>query len=261
MTAHSLKAALLVNPVTRGYAQNFAHCQKQIETAAKAGANFVLLGEMAVTGLVNNDVPLHDLPYAETVTGSILQKFTLAAAKFRLWLAFGLFEREGTSFFDSAFLLNPEGEIRLHYRRIHPGWHGEKANPDFYRQGIELTKVETDFGTMSFLICGDLFDPSLQQRTHDLAPDWVLHPFARSFADNTRDVKRWQAEELPNYSHAINTIAAPVLATSYLCLDHFSPEAETYGGAMVFDRDGALIDSLPIDQVGMLRYDVNNKNR
>jgi predicted amidohydrolase len=250
----SLHAALLVNPVTRGYAQNFAQCQKQIETAAKEGANFVLLGEMAVTGTASNGVPLHDLPYAETITGAILQKFSLAAARFKLWLAFGLFEREGTSFFDSALLLDPSGEIRLHYRRIHPDWHPKGKQEEFYRQGVELEKIETDFGTMSFLIGGDLFDPALQQHTHDLAPDWVLHPFARNFGDRSRDAARWQAETLAEYTSAVNALGAPLLAASPLCLDHFAPEAEAYGGAMVFDRNGTLVDSLPIDQVGTLHY-------
>jgi predicted amidohydrolase len=249
-----LHAALVVNSVTAHWSNNLANAVKMIQKAAEKGSNLVLLGEMAVTGMVNNDIPLHDLPYAETITGPITKKFSETASKLKIWLAFGLLEREGTSFYDTALLLSPDGNIALQYRRIHPGWHGAQA-PEFYRQGSVLQKVETDLGSVLFLICGDLFDETLQRQAHELQPDWVLHPFARSFADKSRNQQKWDREELPAYEKHVRSIGAPLLAASYLCTDRFSKEAETYGGSMVFNKDGKLLTSLPLDQTGTLYFD------
>ena len=57
-----MRAALVVNPVTRDWKTNLTRVVQMIYEAAGNGSNLVLLGEMAVTGMVNNDYPLHDLP-------------------------------------------------------------------------------------------------------------------------------------------------------------------------------------------------------
>ena len=252
-----LRAALAVTPVTRHLSRNLTEIFQTMKKASKNGSSLVLLGEMALTGKINNDIPLHDLPYAETVNDPIIRRLAEAARKSKLWLAFGLLEREGTAFYDTALLLSPDGDLTLQYRRIHPGWHGAQA-PAFYCQGSSLQKVETDFGSVLFLIGNDVFDEDLQRQAHDLKPDWVLHPFAGRFADKSRDQERWEKEELPKYEKCVRSIGAPLLAAGYLWKDKYSAEADAYGGAMVFNGEGKLISSLPLDQAGPLYFEAEN---
>ena len=57
-----MKAALAVNKVTRDVPANLAGMEQLAEEAADAGADLVLFPEAALTGLINNDDPAHDLP-------------------------------------------------------------------------------------------------------------------------------------------------------------------------------------------------------
>ena len=253
-----MRAALVVNPVTRDWKTNLTRVVQMIYEAAGNGSNLVLLGEMAVTGMVNNDDPLHDLPLGETIPGSVTDRLSETASRLGIWIGFGLLERDGGALYDTALLLSPSGDVLLKYRRVHPQWHGTHADPAIYRQGTELQKAETDLGSVVFLICGDLYDEALRRQARDMRPDWVLHPHARSFDDRSRDQEKWEREDLPDYQRLVRTIGAPVLATSYLCVEAFSEEANTYGGAMVFDRDGRLVTAHPLDRIGILYFNPEN---
>ena len=64
-----MKAALVVNLVTTDSAQNLAMIVETARRAALAGSDLVLFGEMAVTGMINDDSPANDLPLGETIPG------------------------------------------------------------------------------------------------------------------------------------------------------------------------------------------------
>jgi N-carbamoylputrescine amidase len=253
-----MRAALVVNPVTRNLKTNLTRVVQMIHEAAGNGSNLVLLGEMAITGMVNNDEPLHDLPLGETIPGSVTNQLSETASRLGIWLGFDLLERDGGSLYNTALLLSPSGDVLLKYHRVHPQWHGAHADPAIYRQGTELQKAETDLGSVVFLICGDLYDEALIRQARDMKPDWVLHPHARSFADCSRDQDKWEREELPDYQRLVRSIGAPMLATSYLCVQSFCEEADTYGGAMVFDGDGKLVTAQPLDRIGILYFNPEN---
>jgi len=64
-----MKVALVVNCVTTNTYMNFARMLSCIEECAKNGAQLVVFGEAAITGLINNDDPAHDFPLASPVPG------------------------------------------------------------------------------------------------------------------------------------------------------------------------------------------------
>lgn len=250
-----MRAALVVNPVTRDRKDNLKKIVQMLHEAVGNGAKLVLLGEMAVTGMVNQDDPTHDLPFAETIPGTVTDRLSETASKLGIWLGFGLLEREGEALYDTALLLSPQGRIHLKYRRMQSHWHGPHADPAIYRQGSELQKAETDLGSIVFLICGDLWDEAIRHQARVLQPDWVLHPYGRSFDDGSRDQDRWVRESLPDYQKVVRTLETPLLAASYLCIESFSSEADTYGGAMVIDGSGRLVAVHPIGRTGILYYE------
>ena len=252
-----MRAALIVNPVTQDRPLNLNTAIAMIREAAGHGANLVLLGEMAFTGMLNNDDPAHDLPLGESVPGPLSDRLAQEASTLGIWLGFGLLERDDTRLYDTAVLLSPTGDVQLQYRRIQPQWHSRRADPAVYCQGTELPQVETEFGSLAFMICGDLWDDGLRARMRDLRPDWMLYLFARSFSDHARDQARWESEELPYYAQHVADIGVPTLATSYVCSEVFCEEAEAFGGAMVFDRAGAVAAMQPLDQPGILYWNAS----
>jgi predicted amidohydrolase len=69
----------------------------------------------------------------------------------------GFAERSGDRFYNAAVLIDPDGAIRLHYRKINE----LDIGLDLYSVGDRLGVVETELGTFGLNICADNFGDSL----------------------------------------------------------------------------------------------------
>jgi len=105
-----MKAALIVHRVVHDVEANLRTILRGVDQASTAGADLVLFAEAALTGLVNNDHPRHDLPLGVEVPGPVTEQLASAAAAHGVWLGLGLLEREGTRLYDTALLITPLGE-------------------------------------------------------------------------------------------------------------------------------------------------------
>jgi len=245
-----MKAALVVHHITIDMSSNLETIKTAVNEAADHGVDLVLLPEAALTGLINNDNPYHDLPLGQTIPGSATDILGGLCSKRGVWLAIGLLERDENRLYDSAVLIDPNGKIQLKYRRISRGWHGEKANPLVYCQGKEIRKVETSLGSFAFLICGDLFDDSIVTRLRNVNPDWLLFPFARCFFNDEDVQTQWDKKEKEQYVAQVKLAGTTILMTGYLADRDIGGGA--FGGAMVVRLDGFVIDSHPLDKSGIL---------
>jgi N-carbamoylputrescine amidase len=245
-----MRVALAVNRITVDTDTNLKIILNMVNEAADNKADLVVFGEAALTGLINNDDPSHDLPLGQPIPGPVTDMLLELTRERRVWLAIGMLEREGHSLYDSAVLLTPGGEIGLKYRRIQPQWHGRSADPFVYRQGTELSKVVTPLGSFAFLICGDLWDDELVRRTRELRPDWLLYLVTGSGVSE----ERWEREDKPDYAQRAKLTGATTLMTGYIA-DFQSKDREyerSLGGAMVISSDGTVLASLPPGKAGIL---------
>ena len=249
-----MNAALLVPRVAADPAANLAALERKIAEAAALGADIVVAPEAVLTGLINNDDPAHDLPLGQPIPGPATTALGVCCRRHRMWLAFGLLERDGDKLYDSAVLIDSEGSIRLKYRRNQPQWHGRNADPTVYREGDRIDAVTTPFGVMAFLICGDLFDDGILARFRALRADWLLFPFARCFPDGSADPERWDREELPQYLARVRLAAAPALMVNYLASPTL-PNDHSFGGAFHVSAQGQLLAALPLGEEGVLVLD------
>jgi predicted amidohydrolase len=92
--------------------------------------------------------------------------------------------------FNSAVLISGDGKIRMVQRKV-----SEKP-PYATRQQVKI--MQTKFGKVAILICGDLFDNETVQQ---VPPDtrMVIVPMARGFDRQSSDSKRWKNEERQAY--------------------------------------------------------------
>ena len=245
-----MNANLVVNRVIQNIDTNLNTIQKMVNIAANSGADLVVFPEAALTGLINTDVPAHDLSLGQKIPGPITQLLSKLTKKLNIWLAIGVLEYDRGRIYDSAVLISSNGEIALKYRRIQSQWHGENADSSIYCQGKEVTKVETPFGTFAFLLCGDLFDDEISNRVRILKPDWLLLPIARCFKDGSYDQKRFDKEEKQEYISRVKLIGVTTLITNYLADKDLNGGA--FGGAMVISSDGTVIDCFPLGESGIL---------
>ena len=248
-----MRAALIVNQVTRDLDANLAHILDDVSAAADKGADLVVLPEMAATGLPEVNDPDRDLALGQSIEGPLLRAFIGTARERSLHLAVGFMELVGGRLYDSAVLLSPGGRIILHYRRIHPGWHGPNADPHVYRHGDAVPVAATRLGRFAFLICGDLFDDSIIARVRTRKPDWLLFPFARCFSDGSYSQHRWEVEELPSYVAQIKKVGCTALMVNYCSA---SDLGSYFGGAMVVSGSGETVASLPLGEPGALLVDL-----
>lgn len=250
-----MKAALIVPRVVTDVAANLATAKRLAVGAVSAGARLILLPEAVLTGLVNNDDPSHDLPLGQSIPGPATDELGQFAHRHQIWVGLGMLERERNRLYDSAALLGPDGSVVLKYRRNQPQWHGKRAAPEVYCQGSDIGVVDTPFGVLAFLLCGDLFDDGIVARFRSLRPDWLLFPFARCVADGTADQGRWDTEELPEYVARVKRVGAPALMVNYLA-DRSLGDGGSFGGAFVVSGQGEVVAHHPLGVEGVLIVDL-----
>lgn len=248
-----VKVSLAVNTVTGDFPRNLEQVVSLAEQASSAGAGLVLFPEAALTGLVNNDDPAHDLTLGEPVPGPATSRLAGVARARNLYIALGLLERDGEVLYDSAVLLDPEGRLLLRYRRVTRGWHGRRAGPT-YGHGLSVDTAMTSLGTAGFLICGDLFDEDLVSRARAARLHILLCPMARNFEDGSYDQVRWEREEEPEYGRQAARVGAVTLLANYLGDPGWDPGV--FGGAVVFAPDGKVLARFPLGRSGLLTVDL-----
>ncbi|MCU0606480.1 MAG: carbon-nitrogen hydrolase family protein [Candidatus Edwardsbacteria bacterium] len=248
-----MRAALVVSEISPDQEVNLASILKRTDEAATAGAGIVLFPEAALTGLANDDDPVHDLPLGQTIPGHLTDTLARKARRHGIYLAIGLLEREQNMLYDSAVLFSPAGDLILKYRRIDPRWHGRKADPAVYCQGSEMPVAETTLGTFAFAICGDLFNDDVVARLRDLRPQWLLYPFARGFNDYSWDQGRWDRSEKAEYLSRVKQAGITTLMANSLAIEEMGGD---FGGAMAVRGDGTVLAEHPLGKAGMVVIDI-----
>lgn len=68
-----MKVALIINRVTYDIETNLSTIKRMSNEATDAGVDLILFPEAALTGLINNDDPSHDLPLGQIIPGPITE--------------------------------------------------------------------------------------------------------------------------------------------------------------------------------------------
>lgn len=126
-------------------------CQ-QIAEAGRLKLDIVCLGEAILQ--VGSGVQAPDL--AEPIPGPSTRRLGEAARAAHCWVVAGLSENRDGVLYNSAVLLNREGELAGVYRKTHlpPGEWQQGITP-----GAEYPVFPTDFGTIGIFVCYDWFFP------------------------------------------------------------------------------------------------------
>jgi predicted amidohydrolase len=129
---------------------NLERAERLIERAAAEGARMVLLPEAMTLGWTD---PSAATEAEEIPGGPSCIRLQLAAKKNNVYVCSGLVEREEGSTFNSAVLIDPSGDILLHYRKINELEIGRES----YGLGNRLEVASTPLGNIGLMICADGF--------------------------------------------------------------------------------------------------------
>jgi predicted amidohydrolase len=130
--------------------ENLAHAEALIAQAADQGAEVILLPEAMNLGWTHASAR-HEadaVPHGQTCT-----LLRTAAQRHGRYICSGLIERDGQSVFNSAVLIDPQGEVVLLHRKLNELEIGHA----YYEQGDRLGVVRTPLGAFGVMICSDAF--------------------------------------------------------------------------------------------------------
>ena len=144
---------------------NWMRVEKMVTRAAiEGGANVVITPEGALDGYVINEVNSKSekdnniidrfFTLGEPIDGPYIQKATTLAKELNIYFVFGFLEREEKYLYNSAILIDHDGDIIGRYRKTHFA-QGYTINPESYKAGDDFPVFQTPFGKVGILICYD----------------------------------------------------------------------------------------------------------
>ena len=171
-TPGKFKLALVqMNVIGGDRKANLAHAREMIDEAASHVADVILLPEAMDLGWTDPSA----LTEAQSIPeGQTCQVLIGLAKKHGVFICSGLIEKAGDKVFNSAIIINRQGEIILTHRKINEL---DIGHP-YYALGEKLNVCETPFGTIGLLICADA-NTENQVLTRSLAymgADVILSP-------------------------------------------------------------------------------------
>jgi predicted amidohydrolase len=208
-----------------------------VEEAAERGADVVVLPELANSGYVF-DSRAEARSLAEPIpAGETAQRWIDLAAAHDVYVVGGYAEEAGTSLYNSAVLVGPDGYVGTH-RKVHL-WDEEKL---WFEPGDEIEVFETEIGRIGMQICYDQWFPELTRIQAAKGVDLVAEPTNWVPANDYERSGRMDADELAraNYLAVSN---AHTNAVWFVCADRVGTERGQpfLGRSLVVDPDGNAV--------------------
>ncbi len=234
---------------------NSARLERLVREAAAGGARIVVMPEAAVTGYLSQDLrtnwrlpgwPLNEdfhrgrspAGIAQTVPGPTTECFGALAWELGIYLVVTCVEVEGTGeearFFNTACLIDPEGRVALHYRKLNPWPYPEDSWATPGDRGLAV--AETPWGRMGLLICYDVHN--IPERLAGAGAGTLLYPIAWVDVEGSD----WFEKDLPEIArkHGVNIVGA-----------NWSVEKKQdwpgYGQSRIIDASGKILAAAETD--------------
>ena len=153
--------------------RNLAHAEEMIAEAAENGADLVLLPETMDLGWTDPSARSQAEPVPD---GEPASRLAQAAQQHRVLICSGLTERDGERVYNSAVIIDRDGQLLCRHRKLNELDIGH----EYYDQGDRLNVVHTELGTLGLMICADGFtrDRVLSRALCYMGADVILSPSA-----------------------------------------------------------------------------------
>jgi len=148
----------------------------------------------------------HELSFAEPMPGPTESRYQVLARKHGIWLIPGsLYERDGADIFNTAPVINPEGEIVARYRKIYPFLPYEKN----VRSGTEFVVFDIrDVGRFGISICYDTWFPETSRALAWMGAEAIISPTKTNTIDRPHELVLSQANAIVNQCYVVDVNAA-----------------------------------------------------
>ncbi len=148
------------------------------------------------------------LSFAEPLPGPTESRYQALAKKHNIWLIPGsMYERIGDDIFNTASVINPQGEVVTRYRKIYPFLPYEKG----VKGGSEFVVFDVPaVGRFGISICYDGWVPETTRAMVWKGAEVILHPTMTGTIDRAQELILAQANAIANqcYFVDVNNVGA-----------------------------------------------------
>ena len=213
---------------------NIARMEVAVDRARDQPIDIVCFPETVFYGWVNPEAHTR----AQPIPGEDSETLRRLAQMHDVYLCAGLEEKDGDHLYDSALLIDPEGQILLKHRKII--LLSELMTPP-YAPGHGVQVAETKFGKVGVLICADTHEHEILEQMAGLKPDLVLVPYGYAAPEEAWPEHGRQLERV--VKNAARVIGAPVIGTNLVGqITHGPWQSQTYEGhSVAADRHGRIL--------------------
>jgi N-carbamoylputrescine amidase len=174
-----IRIALIQSRVSKDFERNLEKTACLIKKAAFRGACIVCLEELFRTPYFCQKKSRDFFAYAETVPGPTVQIFSKLCKSLKIVLILPLFERDEKNFYNTACVIDANGEILGKYRKRHI-----PNDPLFYEKYYFLPGdlgnpvFKTRYGKIGVLICYDQWFPEPARNLALRGAEIIFYPTA-----------------------------------------------------------------------------------
>ena len=188
------KIALIQHTCSNNTASNLTTIEKNIVSAAKAGAELILLQELHNSLYFCQTENSKQFDLAEPIPGPTTERFGKLAAQYKIVIVASLFEKRAQGLYhNTAVVFDNDGSIAGKYRKMHipddPGYY-EKY---YFTPGdLGFEPIQTKLGKLGVLVCWDQWYPEAARLMALKGADILLYPTAIGWdpADNAEEQQR-----------------------------------------------------------------------
>ena len=232
--------------------RNIEKAIKLTQIAIEKGANLICFQELFTTHWFPREMNKRYFALAEKMDGFTISRMRKLAKENGVALICPIFEIDGDSFFNSAIVINADGEILGSYRKIHvpqiPLWE-EKYYFSAGNHGFPVFK--TKFAPIGIQICWDNFFPEGSRILALKGAKILFSPTAAAFASQ----RKWETVISSNaiangvYIFRINRVGSEEKQDFYGRSFCISPEGE------LLDKPTGMKDSITLVEIDLKNID------
>ncbi len=158
--ANTIKVASIQLSPTSMRDVNILRATTLLELAAQRGAKIAALPQLFNTEFFPSAIDKKNFSLAEAEDGPTITAMRGLSRKLSIVLICPIFEKAGEDYFNTAFVLGPEGELIGKYRKVHvpqiPLW----EEGSYFKTGdLGFPVFDTPYGRIGVQICWDTFFP------------------------------------------------------------------------------------------------------
>ncbi|MDN0084758.1 N-carbamoylputrescine amidase [Crenobacter sp. SG2305] len=240
---------------------NLANAEALVREAAGQGANLVLLQELFETPYFCIDQIARHNELAHPLEGHPwLPRFQTLARELNVVLPVSFFERAGQTQFNSIAIIDADGSLLGHYRKMHiPDGPGYTEKFYFSPGDLGFKVWDTQVGRIGVGICWDQWFPECARSMALMGAELLLYPTAIGSEPHDAGIdsrRHWQNTQR---GHAAANVM-PLIASNRIGTEHGEDSQITfYGSSFIAGPDGELVAEASRDerQILLASFDLN----